>query len=173
MRYALAELNINSHLAGVTTSPDEFFQDNSITITSVFRAKGNEASMVYVMDGQNCGTNYSSLKSRNILFTAMTRSKAWVRVTGYGEAMESLCSEYKQIKDNDFKLRFVYPNKELRKKLTIINRDKSNEEQKKIAKLNSDLSSVISSLQNKELYLEDIPAETLLQLKGIFGEHED
>ena len=48
-------------------------------------------------------TNYSSLKSRNILFTAMTRSKAWVRVTGYGEAMESLCSEYKQIKDNDFK----------------------------------------------------------------------
>lgn len=173
VRYALAELNINSHLAGVTTSPDEFFQDNSITITSVFRAKGNEASMVYVMDGQNCGTNYSSLKSRNILFTAMTRSKAWVRVTGYGEAMESLCSEYKQIKDNDFKLRFVYPNKELRDKLTIINRDKSNEEQKKIDKLNSDLSSVISSLQNKELYLEDIPAETLLKLKGIFGEHED
>ena len=103
----------------------------------------------------------------------MTRSKAWVSVTGYGEAMESLCSEYKQIKDNDFKLRFVYPNKELRDKLTIINRDKSNEEQKKIDKLNSDLSSVISSLQNKELYLEDIPAETLLKLKGIFGEHED
>lgn len=173
VRFALAELNINSHLAGVTTSPDEFFQDNSITITSVFRAKGNEASMVYVMDGQNCGTNYSSLKSRNILFTAMTRSKAWVRVTGYGEAMESLCSEYKQIKDNDFKLRFVYPNKELRNKLTIINRDKSNEEQKRIDKVNSDLSSVISSLQNKELYLEDIPAETLLKLKGIFGEHED
>ncbi len=173
VRHALLELNINSHLAGVTTSPDEFFQDNSITITSVFRAKGNEASMVYVMDGQNCGTNYSSLKSRNILFTAMTRSKAWVRVTGYGEAMESLCSEYKQIKDNDFRLRFVYPNKELRNKLTIINRDKSNEEQKRIDKINSDLNSVISSLQNKELYLEDIPAEILSKLKGILGKNED
>lgn len=173
VRHALLELNINSHLAGVTTSPDEFFQDNSITITSVFRAKGNEASMVYVMDGQNCGTNYSSLKSRNILFTAMTRSKAWVRVTGYGEAMESLCSEYKQIKDNDFKLRFVYPNKELRNKLTIINRDKSNEEQKRIDKINSDLNSVISSLQNKELYLEDIPAEILSKLKGLLGKNED
>lgn len=173
VRHALLELNINSHLAGVTTSPDEFFQDNSITITSVFRAKGNEASMVYVMDGQNCGTNYSSLKSRNILFTAMTRSKAWVRVTGYGEAMESLCSEYKQIKDNDFKLRFVYPNKELRNKLTIINRDKSNEEQRRIDKINSDLNSVISSLQNKELYLEDIPAEILSKLKGILGKNED
>lgn len=57
--------------------------------------------------------------------------------------------------------------------MTIINRDKSTEEQKKIDKINSDLSSVISSLQNKELYLEDIPAETLLKLKGIFGEHED
>lgn len=173
VRHALLELNINSHLAGVTTSPDEFFQDNSITITSVFRAKGNEASMVYVMDGQNCGTNYSSLKSRNILFTAMTRSKAWVRVTGYGEAMESLCSEYKQIKDNDFRLRFVYPNKELRNKLTIINRDKSNEEQKRIDKINSDLNLVISSLQNKELYLEDIPAEILSKLKGILGKNED
>lgn len=173
VRHALLELNINSHLAGVTTSPDEFFQDKSITITSVFRAKGNEASMVYVMDGQNCGTNYSSLKSRNILFTAMTRSKAWVRVTGYGEAMESLCSEYKQIKDNDFKLRFVYPNKELRNKLTIINRDKSNEEQKRIDKINSDLNFVISSLQNKELYLEDIPAEILSKLKGILGKNED
>ena len=173
LRSTLLKKGISSHLAGVTSSPDEFFQDNSITITSIFRAKGNEASMVYVMDGQNCGTNYSSLKSRNILFTAMTRSKAWVRVTGYGLAMKSLCEEYKTIVKNDFKLKFTYPNKELRNKLTIINRDKSDAEEKKIQKLNDNISDIVNSLKNKELYIEDIPSEMITQLKDLLENYDN
>ena len=173
LRTALLELGIDSHLAGVTTSPDEFFQDNSITITSIFRAKGNEASMVYVMDGQNCGTDYSTLKSRNILFTAMTRSKAWVRVTGYGEEMEALCDEYCLIKNNDFKLKFIYPDQELRKKLTIINRDKSDAETKRIETFNNNISDLINSIKNKEMFIEDISTDVLEQLKGLFSNDED
>jgi superfamily I DNA and RNA helicase len=49
IRKMLYEKGINSHLAGVDTDPDIFFQpsDQSITFTGVHRAKGNEAGMVY------------------------------------------------------------------------------------------------------------------------------
>ena len=46
--------------------------------------------------------------------------------------MEDLCNEYNKIKSNNFMLEFTYPNKELRKKLNIINRDKSLAQEKKI-----------------------------------------
>lgn len=167
LRGILQSKGIHSHLAGVTTSPDEFFQEKSITVTSIFRAKGNEAAMVYVMDGQNCGTNYSSLRSRNILFTAMTRSKAWVRVVGYGQAMDALCQEYNKIKTNNFKLAFNYPDETKRKKLTIINRDKSAVEEKKIEKYNNSVNEMIKAIQTGDLYIEDLSPDIITQLKDL------
>ena len=53
-RYKLYEEGINSNLAGVTISPDDFSQDDSVTFTSIFRAKGNEAPMVYVINADYC-----------------------------------------------------------------------------------------------------------------------
>ena len=50
-RRLLFERNINSHLAGVDTDPDIFYNEESITFTGVFRAKGNEAGMVYIIRG--------------------------------------------------------------------------------------------------------------------------
>lgn len=167
IRNELTKLRINSHLAGVTTSPDEFFMDDSITFTSIFRAKGNEAAMVYVIDGQNCGTDFASAKSRNILFTAITRSKAWVRVIGYGEDMKSLQQEFSKIKDNDFKLDFIYPNEHLRNKLNIIHRDKSKNEEQYIYKRVDNLEKLISDIENGNMYLEDIPDKLRKKLKGI------
>lgn len=169
VRNALYNLGINSHLAGVTTSPDEFFMDDSITFTSIFRAKGNEAAMVYIIDGQNCGTNYASAQSRNILFTAMTRSRAWVRVVGYGDRMNSLCEEFQKIKANDFKLDFVYPNKKLREKLNIIHRDKSQYETEKIEKSINSFEQIINDIENGFMYKEDIPEDLWNKLKGLFS----
>lgn len=169
VRNELAKLGINSHLAGVTTSPDEFFMDNSVVFTSIFRAKGNEAAMVYVIDGQNCGGSTSSAKSRNILFTAMTRSKAWVRVTGCGAVMKNLSQEYAKIKSKDFKLDFTYPNKLLRDKLNIIHRDKSKYEEITIEKRLDGLDKFIQDIENGNMYLEDVPENLRKKLKGIIG----
>src|SRR5262249_17489503 len=44
---ALNNQGINGHLAGVNTSQDELFLKNSVAISHVYRAKGNEAPMVY------------------------------------------------------------------------------------------------------------------------------
>lgn len=168
IRSKLYDKGINSHLAGVSTSPDQFFLEDSITVTSIFRAKGNEAAMVYVIDGQNCATNNSSARSRNILFTAITRSKAWIRVFGVGPKMENLAEEYNLIMNNDFKLRFKYPNKKVRETLNIIHRDKSKFEEEKIGRRVNDISDLLKDIKNGTMYKEDIPKELLEELKGLF-----
>lgn len=53
-RTLLYQKNINSDLAGITTSKDVFFKDNVIVFTSIHRAKGNEAAMIYLINGQEC-----------------------------------------------------------------------------------------------------------------------
>lgn len=152
VRNELLSLGINSHLAGVSTSPDDFYADNSITFTSIFRAKGNEAAMVYVFDAQICGHEKVTAKSRNILFTAITRSKAWVRVIGYGEGMQNLANEYAKILTSNFTLNFVYPDKNRRDTLSIIHRDKSQYETTKIQNNINLLSDLANDIKNKRFF---------------------
>jgi len=167
LREKLYDLKIRSHLAGVNTSPDQFFLDDSITFTSIHRAKGNEAAMIYVLDSQYCYSGRELAKKRNILFTAITRSKAWVRVVGFGSDMEKLTEEFSKIKNNNFKLRFKYPTKEEREKMKIINRDISNVEKEKIDTSITNLNELIKSIENEEIYLEDLPPEIINSLKEL------
>ncbi len=51
---ALRQHQITAHLAGVTTSRDEVFSPESVAITSIYRAKGNEAPIVYVIGADYC-----------------------------------------------------------------------------------------------------------------------
>jgi len=167
LREKLYDLKIRSHLAGVNTSPDQFFLEDSITFTSIHRAKGNEAAMIYVLDSQYCYSGRELAKKRNILFTAITRSKAWVRVVGFGSDMEKLIEEFSKIKNNNFKLRFEYPTKEEREKMKIINRDISNVEKEKIDTSITNLNELIKSIENEEIYLEDLPPEIIDSLKEL------
>src|ERR1035437_1194607 len=80
----LASRGIASHLAGVTSSVDELFSDDSVAISGIYRAKGNEAAMVYVLNSEYGIPAVELIKRRNILFTAITRSRAWVRLCGCG-----------------------------------------------------------------------------------------
>lgn len=110
LRYVLYnEYQIPSHIAGVTTSRDSFFQDNSITISGILRAKGNEAAVVYIIGAQDCMQDYNIRHHRNELFTAITRSKMWVRILGYGKGMDALHNELEAIRKHKFTLSFKYP----------------------------------------------------------------
>jgi superfamily I DNA and RNA helicase len=93
-----------------------FLRKESITFTSIYRAKGNEAAMVYVMNAQYTAGGSDILSKRNILFTAITRTKAWIRVTGVGRSMEQIIGEFEKVKEQDFSLDFTYPGAEERKK---------------------------------------------------------
>lgn len=118
-----AKYNFLIHTAGAA-NPEDFFRKDSVVYSSVRRAKGNETFVVYIVNAQKCFNSLRRRSDRNALFTAITRSKGWVRVLGYGEDMGALVDEFKQIKDHDFKLYFEeYPDKDKLKEIFLNNRD--------------------------------------------------
>jgi superfamily I DNA and RNA helicase len=137
----------------------------------VFRAKGNEAAMVYVINAQDCYSTWRGeiARVRNRLFTAVTRSKAWVRVCGFGKEMKMLENEFSALKRNDFMLDFEYPTEKQRRELNIVNRDMTEAEKKRIQKKKIDLKEILDSLQSGETIIEDYPDEVIKGLRKILG----
>lgn len=172
IRSRLFEQGINSHTAGVDTTPDVFFSqnDDSIAFSGIYRAKGNEAAMVYIVNTESCYNSMHNLaKIRNQLFTAITRSKAWVRILGVGENMRKLIQEYSKVKQHDFTLDFIYPTKSEREKLNIVNRDISNEEQKEIIKSKKNMDNLIKALENNKIFIDDLDENQIEYLINLLG----
>jgi len=64
---------------------DKFWNNDSVTIASIYEAKGNEADMVYVLGIENVAQKEANMNTRNELFVALTRAKCWVKIMGIGE----------------------------------------------------------------------------------------
>lgn len=174
-RARLFDMEIRSHTAGVDTTPDEFFSVNndSIAFTGIYRAKGNEAAMVYVINSDKCyESTYELAKLRNQLFTAITRSKAWVRVLGVGDDMDKLIQEFEKVKAHDFTLDFKYPTKKQRENMNIINRDMDRPELERVKKSKSELKQLVKSLESGEVYLADFDKDTIDRLRSLIRDEE-
>lgn len=174
IRAGLFEKNINNHLAGVDTSPDVFYlEDESIVFSGIYRAKGNEAGLVYIINAQDCyddDGNENIAVIRNRLFTAITRSKAWVRVVGFGPNMKKLEQEFNCVKEHRFRLEFVYPTEEQRKVMNIVNRDMTSAERKAVKDNKKKMADIVSLLENGNLHIEDLGKETIIKLKNLLDE---
>lgn len=164
---ALSKRGLNAHLAGITSSKDELFLDNSIAIAHIYRAKGNEAPMVYVVNSQYCFEGTELHKKRNALFTAMTRSRAWVCVCGYGSAMTDLKSEIDQVISHDFKLEFCVPTDSEHEKIRQIHRDMTREEQAEVKRMEEVLAKYVQSVESGELGEDVLPRELRDKLREI------
>ncbi len=169
----LFKKKINSHIVGVTSSRDEFYQDNSVTLSGIHRVKGNEAPMVYVLNAEYVYIGSDIIKRRNILFTAMTRSKAWVRVYGVGPKMDMLIEEFEQVKTNNFTLDFTYPTLKAMEKINVLNREKTTDEHREIDRSNKNLIKLIQDLNEEKIRFENIDPDVREQLKKIFLGDED
>ncbi|MEA3252688.1 MAG: ATP-binding domain-containing protein [Pseudomonadota bacterium] len=172
IRKRLFSLNVNSHLAGVDTSPDVFFEkdSDSVAFTGIYRAKGNEAGFVYIINAQDCTSAYgNNARLRNRLFTAITRSKAWVRVLGVGQKMNELIEEFDCVKKNNFQLEFDYPTEEQKKNINIVNRDMSESERSALNKKKSELVQLLDDLENGNIYPEDLGSDQLERLRNLLG----
>lgn len=170
IRKDLFNRGINSHLAGVDTSPDIFFSsdEESITFTGIYRAKGNEAGMVYIINSDDFqSSTYNLARARNRLFTAITRAKAWVRVLGVGSQMSRLQEEFNRLKDMNFELRFRYPTEEERKKLEIIHRDMTTEEKKRLTNRKKNLEKLVLEMEQGDISIEDLDDDTLERLRNL------
>lgn len=168
VREELLSLRIQSHHAGVDTGPDEFLKSSSITCTGIHRAKGNEAAMVYIINADDCHSSKRNLsRIRNRLFTAMTRSKAWVRVSGVGDGMDGLIQEFQRLKQADFELSFRYPTREELAELTIVHRDMTSADQRRVVKRQKTLSELVRDLRSGKMYLQDLDSDDLESLREI------
>jgi superfamily I DNA and RNA helicase len=63
---------------------ERFWCVGCVTVSRVYRAKGNEAAMVYVVGLDRLAEQESNPQLRNQLVVALTRSIGWVRVSGVG-----------------------------------------------------------------------------------------
>jgi superfamily I DNA and RNA helicase len=91
-----------------------FFLEDRITLSTVYRAKGNEAGSVYIIgvDAIFRGTNRDSIVERNKIFTAMTRAKGWVTITGVGAHAKECEKEINKTMENYPKIIFTMPDRE-------------------------------------------------------------
>ena len=76
--------------------------------------------MVYVVGVDALFISTPGVRERNILFTAMTRAKGWVRVSGIGDEAKRCQEEIALALKNFPFLRFEYPSSE---QLKIMQRD--------------------------------------------------
>lgn len=175
IRKALFELGIQNHLAGVDTNADVFFRNEtpSVTFTGIYRAKGNEAGMVYVINAQDCAGAGSGLATlRNRLFTAITRSKAWVRVLGHGTKMDALMEEYQKLLEREHRLEFVYPSDDILGKMRVLHRDLSPQERAKREQKKTQAKDLATALERGDLNPDDLDDQTKSRLLKMLGGHK-
>jgi superfamily I DNA and RNA helicase len=165
----LDKLEIAAHVAGVTTSRDVLFTDNSVAITGIYRAKGNEAPMVYLINTDYGFSGFELRKRRNILFTAITRSRAWVHVCGVGDRMDGLRQEMDKVVASDFHLAFTVPTQAELDQMRRIHRDMTPEERAKAKKIEASLQDFASLIEQGRLSLESLPSDLRRRLSTLFN----
>lgn len=84
-RFSDAGISTNDLLSNPFSTP-QFLDEGHITLSTVHRAKGNEAPAVIVCGTDAVGLDLNRRRSRNKLFTAFTRTKGWLRVSGLEHA---------------------------------------------------------------------------------------
>lgn len=173
----MRELNrrgVPSHLAGVNTSIDTIFRPGSVALAHIYRAKGNEAPMVYAIDSQYAASEFNAVTRRNKLFTAITRSRAWVRITGYGDQMKDvIVPESAAVRDNDYKLSFTIPTGPELAKLRHIHRDRPEGEEATVKKATAGVAAFLEAVERGEMDLFDLPPDIRTRLTRIKGTTAD
>ncbi|MBD2452620.1 AAA family ATPase [Nostoc sp. FACHB-87] len=102
LKQSLSNYGITAYIAGVDDSRDIFQKDGCVTISNVYRAKGNEAYKVY-----SCRFHYatqplkfkeeeSEVHKRNEAFVAITRAKVWCVITGLESPIFDELRQYKE-----------------------------------------------------------------------------
>lgn len=113
-----------------------FIKENAVTLSTVYKAKGNEAGLVFVIGCDVFEKEKDSIKMRNRIFTAFTRSKGWLKISGINIEDDQLVSEIDRVKSNNLKLIFEYQEAKIIKRY----REDYNKSHLQIEKLAQELS---------------------------------
>lgn len=117
----LAHLNIKSNnIHADKFSIKDFSIEGHVTLSTIHKAKGNEAYSVHVLGIDSLYSLEPTIRERNLMFTAITRTKGWVSISGIGNAAAKWTTELQKALDKSPNIEFNYPS---RKELSIMKRD--------------------------------------------------
>ena len=97
LQLKLYQHGIASVVPGLMNDSDEFAREGCVTLSTVYRAKGNEAPIVYIISFDYLYDYVQEVGMRNRAFTSISRSKAWLRISGVGESMKKALKEIDKI----------------------------------------------------------------------------
>lgn len=118
---SLKKAGIDSfNLLNAPSNNTVFKVKDHVTLSSVYNAKGNEAGSIYIIGIDSVFSRKNDITERNKIFTAMTRSLAWVTLSGVGESVSYCINELNEFKENDFQLIFKQPSE---KEVTTIRQE--------------------------------------------------
>jgi superfamily I DNA and RNA helicase len=101
--------NVGSTIPGLVDAASDFAEAGLVTLSTVFRAKGNEAPIVYILGFEHLYSFAEEIENRNRAFTAISRTKGWVRITGVGPTMANISKEIDSLLGDLPDLKFVFP----------------------------------------------------------------
>ena len=104
---ALNYKNINTFNITDAFYSKGFIDEGSVTLSTVYKAKGNEAAIVYVMGTQVFEQGKNRRSMRNKIFTAFTRAKGWLKISGVDIENGQLWREIVQVINDKFTLKFT------------------------------------------------------------------
>lgn len=128
----------------------DFFIKDRVTLSTIHKAKGNEAYSVYIICIDFLFQNPNLIK-RNRLFTGITRSKAWVTLMGVGKYAEKCQEEILKALSNYPLLIFEYPDEEEIKRIKRELSQVSIQKMKKYKRLEELISKHGEELSDEEL----------------------
>jgi superfamily I DNA and RNA helicase len=105
-RLSLEGISSNNLIADPYNEPP-FTISGKVTLSTVYRAKGNEAAAVIAVGIDAVDTRLRG--GRNKIFTAFTRSKAWLRVSGTVPGAAQIIGELRTAISNSPRITFIMP----------------------------------------------------------------
>ncbi|MBN7769032.1 ATP-binding domain-containing protein [Marinobacter daepoensis] len=138
IRSLLNSSGIDSIIPGIVEKPDQFKEKGKVTLTTPFKAKGNEANVVFVMDSESV-TPDPTFRKRNAFFVSVTRSRGWCYITGLNcDGMQEIVGEIQAIIQDIPVFKYTRPEDDvIRRRRMILS--KPDDETEKMAKLLKEL----------------------------------
>lgn len=106
----LLQKGISSTIPGLVDRSWEFAEIGRVTLSTVYRAKGNEAPLVYIMGFEALYSYAEEIESRNRAFTSISRTKGCIRISGTGKQMKDAEKEINLVLADIPRFKFKFPN---------------------------------------------------------------
>lgn len=140
IRSSLNNLSIKCITPGFIEESHKFKEQGRVTLSTPFRAKGNESNIVFVIGTNKIDSDYS-FRVRNAFFVAVTRSRGWCYITSSSYYPSNVVNELNSILQYYPRFEFYYPDIQEYNNLTKIimtSDDKLNEYEKSFENILSD-----------------------------------